>query len=123
MWYNIPKEVIKMNIYYIGSPSDLENLQFHGFDLNIKAITDNIKIIDSYHFSLKNEIITFDYLIIKDYKKLENIKKLDCLIDDNVIITNYYLQSSLEHIFALNQNDDVTSQLQKIVNFILNIDF
>lgn len=113
-----------MNIYYLGQSTDLENLNFYDRDLKIEAIDDEVTVIDPNHLKHKCKVITFDYLIISNPSKLKDIDKLDLLIDeDQVIVTNFFLQSSQEHIFAINEKQNATEQLQKIVNFLLNIDF
>ena len=45
-----------------------------------------------------NHKLTFDYLI---FSNPQTVAKIDLLRDNTTIITNYYLQTSLSHIFAI----------------------
>lgn len=110
--------MIKVNIYYLG-----ENTDYYNEQLDIITLDTKIRIFDNNHFFLNELLVEFDYLIIGNTKNINDLHKLEILLDDNIIVTNCFLQSSLDHIFALNESENINNQLHKIANFILNIDF
>ena len=67
----------------------------------VKIINDEIEMIDDYSFYYNNTIINFDYLICDDFKMLKNIEKTKMIIDEEPV-TNFFQQTSLEHIYIGN---------------------
>lgn len=68
---------------------------------DITIINDEIEMIDDYSFYYNNTIINFDYLICDDFKMLKNIEKTKMIIDEEPV-TNFFQQTSLEHIYIGN---------------------
>lgn len=74
-------------------------------------INTTITFIDDYHLKTNDKLYQFDYLIIDDLSLILNITKLNILIDDDKLVTNCYFQTSLEHIYYLDNQD---------INIIIN---
>lgn len=90
----------------------------------IEQNTDNFNILILKQGKLinENEIegnITFDYLITDNLDSLTNI---DILIEDNVVICNYFLQTSIDNIFYIGienkSKKPITEQLKLIIEYI-----
>jgi hypothetical protein len=106
-----------MIVYYLGSLNEKINIH----DVSIVPIIKPVTFIDLNHFSDGQQIFEFDYLIIGDIRLINNPDELELLRDGDEFITNFYYQTNIEHIFAVNDKMGNDS-LYKIVNFILNID-
>ena len=85
-------------------------------DKNLIILDDDNEIIDSYQ---AKDNIFFDYLITDD---LETLRKLNVIIDDNIALTNFDLQTSIENVFAfgkaINSSLSIEKQLEQIYQFI-----
>lgn len=92
------------------------------FDNLLNNINMTYQVFDFNHFLINeytlNNDVTFDYAILTDPKSFGSV---DVLKDDNVIIVNYYFQTSKEHIFFIGKenksNLDLRNQLEIILNY------
>ncbi|MBR2891357.1 MAG: hypothetical protein IKC22_03125 [Bacilli bacterium] len=75
-------------------------------------INDKVQIIDDYHLSYQNQIIEFDYLITDDMNLLTDLEKTNILIDIDVPVTNFFGQTSIEHIYI----GDIFNALDHLYN-------
>lgn len=84
--------------------------------LNYLVLPENDHLLSPY---ITKKQDTFDYLIISNFQIIMNF---DVVNDNQIIITNHYFQTSLNHIFAIgNSNFSVKplmEQWQTIINFI-----
>lgn len=78
----------------------------------VVVINNKITMIDDYHLKLNDEIIQFDYLIIEDLELVLEIEKANFLIDDKVPVTNFFGQTSKEHIYV----GDIENALDHLYN-------
>lgn len=87
----------------------------NNINMTYQIFNTNHYLIDEYTL---NNNVTFDYAILTDPKSFGEIEVLK---DDNVIIVNYYFQTSKEHIFFIgkenNSNLDLRKQLEIIMNY------
>ena len=78
-------------------------------------------IIDNYELIFNNQNISFDYLITDSS---EYLKKMNIEFDGDCAITNYFLQTSVENVFAIgNANSskkNITDQFEIIIEYIIN---
>lgn len=63
------------------------------------TINQEVELISDYSLLFNNQIIDFDYLISDDYKLLKNLDKANILLDEGIPVTNFYQQTSKEHIY------------------------
>jgi hypothetical protein len=64
-----------------------------------------IVVCNDYLITLDQEDIAFDYLVILNTNLVANFSVLPLYKEVETIITNYYQQSSIEHIYYINEND------------------
>ena len=69
---------------------------------DITIISKPIKLIDEFHLECDNNIIEFDYLLVENQSYLLNYHILPFMIDENIIITNWSGQTTIEHIYIGN---------------------
>lgn len=76
-------------------------------------------IIDNNSLSYNNEIYYFDYLLIDDLKYISN---LEIRLEHKKALTNFYLQTSIDNIFALldanNSNYSLQDEIERVIEFI-----
>ena len=74
------------------------------------------ELIDGYSLKYDNRIYYFDYLIFDDLKLVKN---LNIRLEHKKALTNYYLQTSIENIFAIGDaNASVCSSLEDLERVI-----
>ncbi len=78
-------------------------------------IQENWEVIDENSLKIQNEIIYFDYLIT-DQLEIGKVLKLEK--QDKKIITNYFLQTNLENIYAFG---DATNCMAPLSEQLLRI--
>lgn len=85
----------------------------------------NYLILDNNHFLINeyqtNNNIQFDYVIATNKNALKNMKLI--LNDDLQIITNYFFQTSEEHIFLIGDNQSpktLSAQFHHVLDFLVN---
>lgn len=66
------------------------------------VINKPIKLVDEFHLEYNNKIIEFDYLLVENQSFLTNYNILPFMLDDDVIITNWSGQTTIEHIYIGN---------------------
>ena len=72
------------------------------FPINIndcQIINNNIQMLDEYHLLNNEQIIEFDYLIIEALDLIKDLDKTNILLDDGIPVTNWFRETSLEHIY------------------------
>lgn len=76
-------------------------------------------IIDNNSLSYNNETYFFDYLFIDDLKCINN---LEIRLEHKKALTNFYLQTSIDNIFALldanNSNYSLQDEIERVIDFI-----
>lgn len=85
----------------------------------------NYKLLDENHFLVNDYTldngISFDYIIVE---KIEALKNIDILKDENSVICNYYYQTNIEHIFFVgkenNSKKEITEQINQILEYLSN---
>lgn len=86
--------------------------------LNYKTSSEDLFLVNNYEL---NNGDTFDYLITDNPSSLKNI---DVLKDGNIIICNYFLQTSLDHIFYIGKENNSSlpknEQLDLILDFLID---
>lgn len=85
-------------------------------NLDYKLIFEDFSFIDEHHLKVNDTIFEFNYLIYtKDlnvYYPSDNF----ILIEDDIPITNFFYQTSLEHIYYINK-EDIVNIIIEIINF------
>ena len=84
-------------------------------ELKIKdglIINSLVTMIDDYHLILNVKFIEFDYLIIEDLTLVTDLAKTKILIDDDTVVTNFFGQTSIEHIYV----GDIDNALDHLYN-------
>lgn len=66
---------------------------------NIFLLQKQCKIIDDAHLEVDNHIYSFDYLIFDDPKLIQNFNEINFLVENNLPVTNFFLQTSIENIY------------------------
>ncbi len=79
---------------------------------NTFLVNSLVTIIDDYHLLYNNEIIEFDYLITDDYHLLKDLQKANILLDEDLPVTNFFGQTSVEHIYV----GDILTAIDHIYN-------
>lgn len=82
-------------------------------------------ILDDTHFLIDeyqtSNNIQFDYAIITNKNALKKLKLV--LNDDQQVITNYFFQTSEEHIFLIGNNQSkksLSEQFDHVLDFLVN---
>ena len=82
-------------------------------------VIDSAVIIDTNSLKHNNETLYFDYLIIDDLTLVSNLK---IRLEHKKALTNYYLETSIERIFAIgkanNSNRDISEELESVLEYI-----
>lgn len=76
------------------------------------VINEPITLLDDYHLTYKDRIIDFDYLIIEDLTLVNDIEKTKVLMDEQIPVTNFFGQTSIEHIYV----GDIDNALDHLYN-------
>ena len=91
-----------MNYFYLIIVTK-EKVQLDN-NLDVFYINDECTLIDDHHINYQNEIFEFEYLIYSNKAEL-SFKDNNLIINENNIpITNFYFQTSLEHIYYITEN-------------------
>jgi len=77
-----------------------------------------ITFIDDHTLQLDSQFIQFDYLIILSKELVIDLNPLKLLIDRDVVVTNYFHQTILEHIYYLNSEFSQQKILDNILRHI-----
>ena len=99
----------------------ISNYNFEDF---LKNINIDYQIFDESYYLINeytlNDNTTFDYAIVSNPN---SIKQIDCLKDGQIIICNYYFQTSKENIFLIgkenNSKKGIFEQFQTVINYLL----
>jgi hypothetical protein len=81
-------------------------------NLDVLLINESCELVDDKHIKYNNDIYEFEYLI---YSNLVDIKNTFVVCENEIPITNYYHQTSLDHIYYINEDN-----LQETINDIIN---
>lgn len=78
-------------------------------------------LIDNYSLQVNDKKYTFDYLIINDLTLIDNLQ-ID--IEHKKALTNYYMQTSVDNIFAISNASNSSlpelKQLEIALDYIIN---
>ena len=80
---------------------------------DIFTITKPIYLKDSNTLLYNDEEISFDYLIFEDTSLITNLNNTQIMLENNIPITNFFNQTSIENIFF-------TSNISLTINDIIN---
>ena len=80
--------------------------------LDVLLINESCLLVDDKHIKYNNDIYEFEYLI---YSNMVDIKNSFVILENGIPITNYYHQTSLDHIYYINEDN-----LQETINDIIN---
>lgn len=67
--------------------------------LDVVYINDNFTLIDDHHLKCGDQIYEFEYLIYSNDLIITYLKPNHLLMENNIPITNYYYQTSIENIY------------------------
>lgn len=99
-----------MNIIYLSKTLPASTL-------DLTWVNEPITFINEYHFTLNGVNYEFDYLIINDLSLAINLFNLQIMLDDNIPIVNCFYQTSVDHIYFLNNLN-----LKTVINHLINND-
>ena len=103
-----------MNYFYLIIVTK-EKVQLD-YNLDVFYINNKCTLIDDHHINYQNEIFEFEYLIYTNKAEL-SFKDNNLIIkENNIPITNFYFQTSLEHIYYITE-DNLN---KKIIDIIEN---
>jgi hypothetical protein len=89
------------------------------YPVDILVTNEFIDLCDDFSLKTSTELIHFDYLIILNKEHINNITMLPLYCDASIIVTNYYQQSNIDHIYYINENDEfLFSKLDKAIHHI-----
>lgn len=83
--------------------------------LDALFITEDFIFIDDHHLKYKNEIIEFEYLIYTNKLNVTYNNKKILLFENNIPITNFYHQTTLENIYYVTE-DNLEQKINDIIN-------
>ncbi|MBQ4571445.1 MAG: hypothetical protein IJB21_07100 [Bacilli bacterium] len=83
--------------------------------LDALFITEDFIFIDDHHLKYKNEIIEFEYLIYTNKLNVTYNNKNILLFENNIPITNFYHQTTLENIYYITE-DNLEQKINDIIN-------
>ena len=78
--------------------------------LDVLFIRNDFIFIDDHHIKYNNEIIEFEYLIYSNELNVTFEKKNMLMFENNIPITNFYHQTSLENIYYITEDNLVRHQ-------------
>lgn len=91
-------------------------------DLPYLLIQDPITFINDHIMLYGNEEVSFEYLLIISIDLVTNSKILPFIIDRDRLLTNYYHQTNIEHIYFFENDYSFFNKLQTVCHHILNIE-
>ena len=83
--------------------------------LDALFITKNFILIDDHHLKWNNAIIEFEYLIYSNKLAVTFQKENILLLENNIPVTNFYYQTTLENIYFITE-DDLEQKINDIIN-------
>ena len=83
--------------------------------LDVLFIRNDFIFIDDHHIKYNNEIIEFEYLIYSNELNVTFEKKNMLMFENNIPITNFYHQSSLENIYYITE-DNLEQKINDIID-------
>jgi hypothetical protein len=89
------------------------------YPIDILVVSESIDLIDDFSLNTSSEIIHFDYLVVLNTELIQNIPLLSLYYDGNTIVTNYYQQSNIDHIYYVSESDQsLNDKLDKALHHI-----
>lgn len=85
-------------------------------------IQDPITFINDHVMLYNNEEVSFEYLLINNKDLVTNFKTIPFIIDHDRLLTNYYHQTNIEHIYFFEYDYSFHDKLQTVCHHILNIE-
>lgn len=101
-----------MYYYLIIATKEKVNLELN---LDVMYINDDFTLVDDHHIKYQNKIIEFEYLIYSSNLTINYDNSNLLLFENNIPITNFYFQTSLENIYYITEND-LKNKLLEIIN-------
>ena len=101
-----------MYFYLIIATKEKVNLELN---LDVMYINDEFTLVDDHHIKYQNKIIEFEYLIYSSNLTINYDNSNLLLFENNIPITNFYFQTSLENIYYITEND-LKNKLLEIIN-------
>ena len=107
---NFKQIILISNNYH--NPLTINNIEIY--------VINKGNLIDSNSLEYNNETFYFDYLIFDEMNLVNN---LNIRLEHKKALTNYYLQTSLENIFAIgdanNSTRDINEELETVIECII----
>lgn len=85
-------------------------------NLDVLYLNDECTLIDDHHINYQDKVYEFEYLIYSNKLNLKFLNDNLIIKENNIPITNFYYQTSLEHIFYITEDN----LEQKIIDIIEN---
>lgn len=83
--------------------------------LDVLYINDNFTLIDDHHLKYGDQIFEFEYLIYSNNLIVTYQKPNLLLMENNIPITNYYYQTSIENIYYVTEQN-LKNKILDIIN-------
>lgn len=103
-----------MNYYYLIIITN-ESIKLDK-NIDVLYLNDECTLIDDHHINYQDKVYEFEYLIYSNKANLNFINNHLLLKENNIPITNFYHQTSLEHIYYITEDN----LKQKIIDIIEN---
>lgn len=81
---------------------------------NILVISNKCVLNDDAHLTIKDDIYTFEYLILTDTSLITNFLNFPILQENDLPITNCLFQTSIENIYYT-KDENIEIALQNII--------
>jgi hypothetical protein len=83
-------------------------------NLDLLYINDNFTLLDDHHILYNNETYEFEYLIYSNLIDVVYNKEYMILREDNIPITNFYYQTSIDNIYYITE-DNLINKINEII--------
>lgn len=101
-----------MNYYYLIIITK-EKVKL-SFNLDVHFINNSFTLIDDHHLLYNDETYEFEYLIYSNKIDTKYQKENLLLKENNIPVTNFYYQTTLENIYYINE-ENLEQKINEII--------
>ena len=94
----------------------------HTIDIPYLLVQEPTTFINDHVILCNNEEVSFDYLLVTNLDLITNSKLVPFIIDHDRLLTNYYYQTNIEHIYFFEYDLSFPDKLLRVCNHIQNIE-
>ena len=83
--------------------------------IDIKYVNDDFTLIDEHHLKYQDKVFEFEYLIYSNELNIQYEKQNLLMFENNIPITNFYHQTSIENIYHITETN-LKDKILEIIN-------